>query len=121
MSAGSGANAFLVRDLLRHQNLAMTGLKIPGVDPFAYLTKLIALATAGGKSPLTASRLSTTPCGGPPSDEYRVRADACLHWAREAPSDEVRLACLALANAWLKAAVREDSRVSYHLPPAPTL
>jgi hypothetical protein len=36
------------------------------------------------------------------SDECRERADACLNWAREASTDEVRLACLTLANAWLK-------------------
>src|SRR5262245_7965132 len=28
------------------------------------------------------------------ADEYRARADVCLIWAREACSDEVRLACL---------------------------
>ena len=55
------------------------------------------------------------------SDEYRERADACLNWAREASTDEVRLACLTLANAWLKAAISEDGGVSYHLPLAPTL
>jgi hypothetical protein len=57
----------------------------------------------------------------PTSDEYRVRADICLSWAREASTDEVRLACLTLANAWLKAAVCEESCVSDHLPLAPTL
>jgi hypothetical protein len=45
------------------------------------------------------------------SDEYRERADACLNWAREASSDEVRLACLTLASAWLKAAMSEDGGV----------
>jgi hypothetical protein len=35
----------------------------------------------------------------PTSEEYRVRADTCLSWAREASTDEVRLACLILANA----------------------
>ena len=39
------------------------------------------------------------------AEEYRRRADACLNWAREASTDDVRLACLALATAWLKAAV----------------
>jgi hypothetical protein len=53
------------------------------------------------------------------SDEYRGRADACLNWAREASTDEVRLACLMLANAWLKAAMSEE--VSDHLPLAPRL
>ena len=55
------------------------------------------------------------------SDEYRERADACLNWAREASTDEVRLACLTLANAWLKAAMSEDGGVSDHLPLAPKL
>jgi hypothetical protein len=55
------------------------------------------------------------------SDEYRERADACLNWAREASTDEVRLACLTLANAWLKAAMSEDRGLSDHLPLAPTL
>ena len=55
------------------------------------------------------------------SDEYRRRADACLSWAREASTDDVRLACLALATAWLKAAVREDGDGSEHLPLAPAL
>ena len=55
------------------------------------------------------------------SDEYRERADACLNWAREASTDEVRLACLTLANAWLKTAMSEDGGASYHLPLAPTL
>ena len=41
---------------------------------------------------------------------------------REKPrTDDVRLACLALATAWLKAAVREDGDGSDHLPLAPAL
>ncbi len=55
------------------------------------------------------------------ADEYRGRAEACLNWAREALTDEVRLACLTLANAWLKAAISEDGGVSEHLPLAPRL
>ena len=55
------------------------------------------------------------------SDEYRERADACLNWAREASTDEVRLACLTLASAWLKAAMSEDGGMSDHLPLAPRL
>ena len=55
------------------------------------------------------------------ADEYRRRADACLNWAREASSDDVRLACLALATAWLKAAANEDGAGSDHLPLAPSL
>jgi hypothetical protein len=38
------------------------------------------------------------------SDEYRKRFHACLFWAQEADSDDVRLACLTLAQVWLKAA-----------------
>jgi hypothetical protein len=55
------------------------------------------------------------------SDEYRGRADACLNWAREASTDEVRLACLMLANVWLKAAMAEDGGGSDHSPLAPKL
>ena len=55
------------------------------------------------------------------AEEYSRRADACLNWAREASTDDVRLACLALAIAWLKAAVREDGDGSDHLPLAPAL
>lgn len=55
------------------------------------------------------------------AEEYRRRADACLNRAREASTDDVRLACLALATAWLKAAVREDGDGSDHLPLAPAL
>jgi hypothetical protein len=61
------------------------------------------------------------PCRKESSDEYRERADACLNWAREASTDEVRLACLTLAGAWLKAAMSEDGGVSDHLPLAPKL
>jgi hypothetical protein len=57
----------------------------------------------------------------PTSGEYRIRADACLSWAREASSDEVRLACLTLASAWLKAAMGEDGGAPDHLPLAPRL
>jgi hypothetical protein len=55
------------------------------------------------------------------ADDYREKADACLKWAREAPTDEVRLACLNLAQAWLIAAMREDGGASDALPLAPTL
>jgi hypothetical protein len=61
------------------------------------------------------------PRAKPTSGEYRTRADACLSWAGEASTDEVRLACLTLANAWLKAAIGEDEGVSDHLPLAPRL
>jgi hypothetical protein len=40
-------------------------------------------------------------------DEYRKRLEACLLWAREANADNVRLACLTLAQAWLSAAMRD--------------
>ena len=46
--------------------------------------------------------LDQPPRGEESADEYRRRADACLNWAREASTDDVRLACLALATAWLK-------------------
>jgi hypothetical protein len=70
-----------------------------------------------------ASQMSHDPLPGakPTSGEYRMRADACLNWAREATTDEVRLACLTLANAWLKAAIGEDGGLSDHLPLAPRL
>jgi hypothetical protein len=51
------------------------------------------------------------------AEEYRGRADECLNWAREAPADEVRLACLLLASAWLKAAMAEDGGRTDHSPP----
>jgi hypothetical protein len=57
----------------------------------------------------------------PTSSEYRIRADGCLHWAREAPTEEVRLACLSLATAWLKAAIDEDGEALDHLPIVPRL
>ena len=53
----------------------------------------------------------------PTSDEYRGRADACLNWARETSTDEVRLACLKLAHAWLKAAIGADGGASDHSSP----
>ena len=60
------------------------------------------------------------PSTKPSADDYRGRVDACLGWAKEAPNDEVRLACLTLAQAWLKAAMRDDGSGS-SLPLAPTL
>lgn len=57
----------------------------------------------------------------PSADECRGRVDLCLSWAKEAPTDEVRLACLTLAQAWLRAAMRGDGAGSDHLPLAPTL
>jgi hypothetical protein len=55
------------------------------------------------------------------TDEYRARADVCLNWAREAPSDEARLACIILAQTWLKAAMHDGSDGPGGLPLAPTL
>jgi hypothetical protein len=60
------------------------------------------------------------PSSNPSADECRGRFDACLSWAKEAPNDEVRLACLTLARAWLRAAMRDDGSGS-DLPLAPTL
>ncbi len=57
----------------------------------------------------------------PTPGEYRARADTCLDWAREALTDEDRLACLTLARAWLKAALREEGLTAVDLPLAPTL
>jgi hypothetical protein len=53
-------------------------------------------------------------------DDYRGRVDACLSWAKEAPNDEVRLACITLAQAWLRAIMRDDGSGA-DLPLAPTL
>jgi hypothetical protein len=61
------------------------------------------------------------PSTKPTADNYRGRVDACLSWAKEAPNDEVRLACLTLAQAWLRAAMRDDGDVSDSLPLAPKL
>jgi hypothetical protein len=55
------------------------------------------------------------------SEEYRRRAEECLNWAREAWADEVRLASLMLANAWLKAAMAEDGSGTDHSPLAPKM
>jgi hypothetical protein len=43
-------------------------------------------------------------------DEYLKRLDACLIWAREVNADDLRLACLTLAQAWLSAAMRHGDR-----------
>ena len=43
------------------------------------------------------------------ADEYRRRAEVCLSWAQHAPADDVRLACVALAMAWLKAAADDGN------------
>ena len=41
--------------------------------------------------------------------EYRQRAKACLDWATQTANQEARLVCLQLAQAWLKAAMDEES------------
>jgi hypothetical protein len=53
--------------------------------------------------------------------EYRRRVEECLNWAREVSADEVRLACLMLANAWLKEAMAEDGGGRDHSPLAPKM
>ena len=55
------------------------------------------------------------------SEEYRGTAEECLDRAREASADEVRLAYLTLASAWLKEAMGEDGGAPDHLPLAPRL
>ena len=51
------------------------------------------------------------------ADEYRRRAEVCLSWAQHVPADDVRLSCVALAMAWLKAA-EEDNQDRDVSPPA---
>ena len=55
------------------------------------------------------------------SDECWAKADECLNWARTAPTDEVRLECLALAETWLKVAMRDGGSARPTLPRASTL
>jgi hypothetical protein len=76
----------------------------------------------------SAAPMLVTPQVSPPqphkkatSDEYWAKADACLAWAREASTDEVRLRCLALAQTWLSVALRIDGGAPPTLPRAPTL
>ena len=65
--------------------------------------------------------LDNQPRPTPMADEYRSRVDVCLNWAREAPTDEIRLASIALAQAWLRVAMRIEREMSESLPLAPTL
>ena len=65
--------------------------------------------------------LDKPPPTTPMADQYRMRVDACLNWAGEAPTDEVRLASIALAQAWLRAAMRIEREMLESLPLAPTL
>jgi phage-related protein len=77
--------------------------------------------TSGLANPIAVRMSQEQRTTKPNADEYRGRVDACLTWAREAPTDEVRLACLTLAQAWLRAAMRQGGEISDHLPLAPTL
>jgi hypothetical protein len=65
--------------------------------------------------------LDNPPRPTPMADEYRSRVDVCLNWAREAHTDEIRLASIALAQAWLRVAMRIEREMSESLPLAPTL
>ena len=47
--------------------------------------------------------------------EYRVMADECFQWAREAKAKEVRVSLQQLAQVWLNAASKLDG-----LPPTRT-
>ena len=47
--------------------------------------------------------------------EYRVMAEECFKWAREAQAEEVRVSLRQLAQVWLDAASKLDG-----LPPTPT-
>jgi hypothetical protein len=42
------------------------------------------------------------------SEQYRVMAEECFGWAREAQTDDVRLCYLSLAQTWLDAATWID-------------
>ena len=79
------------------------------------------LAESAASKRVTAQMLPPRPHMKATSDEYWANADACLNWAREAPTDEIRLGCLALAETWLKVAMRNDGGATSALPRAPTL
>ena len=79
------------------------------------------LAESAASKRATAQMLPPRPHIKATSDEYWANADACLNWAREAPTDEIRLGCLALAETWLKVAMRNDGGATSALPRAPTL
>lgn len=70
--------------------------------------------SSGGLQTLQPRKRST-------SDEYLMRVNSCLEWAREAPNDEIYVACLTLAQSWLRAAIDNRSVAPSRLPPAPTL
>jgi hypothetical protein len=79
------------------------------------------LAESAASKRVTAQMLPPRPHIKATSDEYWANADACLNWAREAPTDEIRLGSLALAETWLKVAMRNDGGGTSPLPRAPTL
>lgn len=47
--------------------------------------------------------------------------DECLKWARDAPTEEARQACLLLARIWLKSAMREEDAKLNRVPLASTV
>ena len=46
------------------------------------------------------------------ASEYRLMADECFQWARDAKTNSVRLTYLGIAKIWLEAAVRQDGGVA---------
>jgi len=48
--------------------------------------------------------------------EYRLTADECFQWARDAKTNSVRLTYLGIAKIWLEAAVRQDGELAIPLP-----
>jgi len=48
--------------------------------------------------------------------EYRLMADECFQWARDAKTNSVRLTYLGIAKIWLEAAVRQDGGLPIPLP-----
>ena len=56
---------------------------------------------------------------GQAADAYRRRAEMCLSWAQHVPADDIRVACVTLAMAWLKAAADEDDQDCDRSPLAP--
>jgi hypothetical protein len=78
-------------------------------------------AQSGSPKPVTSQISPPRPQLKANSDEYWAKAEACFSWAREAPTDELRLGCLALAQTWLTAALRIDGGALPALPRAPTI
>ena len=50
--------------------------------------------------------------------EYRVMADECFQWAREATDNDVRAGYLAIAQVWLDAAAKLDDPPATRIAPA---